>query len=286
LKVPEDSFPFMMGDFKCLVIRDTVSPMDLDMLFAGIRGEEMAELLDQYQIPRGKVMDVMCLLIRTGKKTVLIDTGWGSGKQTGWGNLISILQRKGIKPETIDTVILSHGHPDHIGGNTDDDGKPLFPKARYIMFKKEWDFWTSVPDLGQIEKWVQQEMHAYVSKNLIPLRERFTLIDDETEFLPGIKFIWAPGHSLYHCVINISSGNEQLLYCSDLLHHPLQIAQPEYGVFGDFNAEQARQTRNKIIFQVAKNHTLVFTCHFPFPGLGHISKNGDLLKWQPINITN
>jgi glyoxylase-like metal-dependent hydrolase (beta-lactamase superfamily II) len=286
LKIPEDSFPFMIGDLKCLVIRDTVSPMDLDLLFPGIRGEEMKGLLDQYQIPGGKVMDVMCLLIHMGERSVLIDTGWGSGKQTGWGNLISILQRNGVKPEGIDTVIISHGHPDHIGGNTDDKGEPLFPKARYIIFRKEWEFWTSVPDLKQIEKWVQQEMHAYVRKNLVSLQERFTLIDGETEFLPGIKFTWAPGHSPYHCVLNISSGNEQLLYSSDSFHHPLQIARPECGIFGDFNPEQAYHTRAKIISRAAKNHTLVFACHFPFPGLGYISKDGDLLKWQPINVTD
>jgi glyoxylase-like metal-dependent hydrolase (beta-lactamase superfamily II) len=285
MKETEYSFNFKIGDFKCLVLRDTVSPMDLDLLISAIRGKELEDLLNKYDVPRGKVMDIMCLLIRMGKKIVLIDTGWGRGKQDGWGNIIPLLQHNGIKPEEIDTVINSHGHPDHIGGNANDKGKPLFPNARYIMFKKEWEFWTSLPDLGQIEKWVQQEMHAYVRKNLIPLRERFTLIDGETEFLPGIQFTWAPGHSPYHCVLNISSGNERLIYGSDLLHHPLQIARPEYGVFGDFNTEQARQTRIQFISQIVKNQTQLFACHFPFPGLGYICKNSDSLKWQPINIT-
>lgn len=284
LKVPQDSFPFMVGDLKCLVIRDTVSPMDLNQLFPSIKEEKMERLLDQYRIPRGEVMDVMCILIHMGHQMVLIDTGWGTGKQPGWGKLISILRINGIKPEGINTVVISHGHPDHIGGNADAKGKPLFPNARYIMVNKEWEFWTSIPDLKQIEKWVQQEMHAYVRKNLIPLRERFTLVDENTEFLPGIKFIWAPGHSPYHCVLTISSGTMQLLYGSDLLHHPLQIACPECCVFGDFNPEQARRTRANILSQASKINILVFACHFPFPGLGHINKNGDLLTWQPINI--
>jgi glyoxylase-like metal-dependent hydrolase (beta-lactamase superfamily II) len=282
LKVIEDSFPFKLGDLECLVIRDTVSPMDLDMLFPGMGGKEMEELLNKYHVPRGKVMDVMCLLIRMDKRKVLIDTGWGSGKEAGWGNLISILKKNGIKPEEIDIIIHSHGHPDHVGGNTDDKGGLLFPRARYFMYKKEWDFWTSLPDLGKIEKWVQNEMHAYVRKNLIPFRERFTLVDVEKEFLPGIKFIWAPGHSPYHSVINISSGNEQLLYGSDLLHHPLQIPRLDCGVFGDYDAEQARQTRIKLISQAVKNHTMVFACHFPFPGLGYLGKDGEILTWQPV----
>ena len=284
MKMLKDIYPFRVGDLECMVIRDTVSPMDLDQIFPSIKGKEMKRLLEQYHIPRGEVMDVMCLLIRMDQKTVLIDTGWGTGKQKGWGNLISILRSNGIKPEGIDTVVISHGHPDHIGGNADDKGQPLFPKAQYIMFKKEWEFWKSLPDLKQIEKWVQQEMHAYVRKNLIPLRERLTLVDEKMEFLPGIEFIWTPGHSPYHCVLNISSGTEQLLYVSDLVHHPLQIARPECSVFGDFNPEQARRTRAKIISQLAKTNVPVFACHFPFPGLGHIKNSGDWLTWEPIKF--
>jgi glyoxylase-like metal-dependent hydrolase (beta-lactamase superfamily II) len=255
------------------------------MLFPSIKEKEMERLLKQDRIPRGEVMDVMCLLIRTAQKTVLIDTGWGIGKQKGWGNLMSILRTKGIKPEGIDTVIISHGHPDHIGGNADDKGKSLFPKAQYIMFKKEWEFWTAIPNLKQIEKWVQQEMHAYVRKNLIPLRDRFKLVDEEEEFLQGIKFIWAPGHSPYHCVLNITSGTEQLLYVSDLIHHPLQIARPECCVFGDFNHEQAQLTRAKIISQVTITNALIFASHFPFPGLGHIVQMGKGWQWQPIKTS-
>jgi glyoxylase-like metal-dependent hydrolase (beta-lactamase superfamily II) len=283
MEVLKNSFPFKLGNFECLVIRDTVSPMDLDQLFPNIKGKQMERLLNQYHIPPGETMDVMCLLLQTGQHMVLIDTGWGVSKQPDAGNLIPILQTNGIQPEGIDIVIISHGHPDHIGGNTDDNCKPLFPKARYIMLKKEWEFWTSIPDLKQIEKRVQQEMHAFVRKNLIPIREQFTLVDEKTEILPGIKFIWAPGHSPYHCILNISSGTEQLLHSSDLIHHPLQIARPDCSIFGDFNPEQASDMRTQIISQAAKTNILVFACHFPFPGLGHVKRKGGLLVWQPIN---
>jgi len=280
----KNCFPFKLGNFECLVIRDTISPMDLNLLFPHVPGKEMEQILTRANVPRGDIMDVMCLFLRTGRHNILIDTGWGVGKQSDSGNLIRILRSNGIQPGEIDTVIISHGHPDHIGGNTDDAFKPLFPNARYIILEKEWEFWTSDPDLKRIEKWVQQEMNAYARKNLTPIRDHFTLVGEKSEVVPGIKFVKAPGHSPCHCMFRISSGAEQLLYSSDLTHHPLQIARPDCGVFGDYDPEQARRTRTETISRAAKTNILVFACHFPFPGLGHIKKKDGLHSWQPIDV--
>jgi glyoxylase-like metal-dependent hydrolase (beta-lactamase superfamily II) len=282
LQAVKDSFSFVLGSLECQVIRDTVGrPLRLDRLFPSLKEKDMDQLVTQYHVSWEEVMNVMCLLIRMPQHTVLIDTGWGASQQPDRGNLISILRTNGIEPEAISTVIISHGHPDHIGGNTDETGNPLFPNARYIMFKKEWDFWTCMPDLKQIEKRIQQEMHASVRKNLILLQNRFVLVDEQVEFLPGIKFVRAPGHSKHHCILSISSGAERLLYSSDLVHHPVQIIFPELGLFTDFNPEQAFCTRTKFLSQAAKTNVPIFACHFPFPGLGRIKKDGNSLTWQP-----
>ena len=277
-----DSFSFILGHLECQVIRDTTGrPMELDRLFPGLKEKDTDQLLNRYHISSDEVMNVMCLLIHMPQQTVLIDTGWGVSQQPDRGKLIHILRRNGIEPEAIGTVIISHGHPDHIGGNTDETGNPLFPNAQYIMFKKEWEFWTSMPDLKQIEKRIQQEMYAFVRKNLISLQKRFIFVDEQVELLSGIKFIRAPGHSKHHCVLNISSGGEQLLYSSDLFHHPVQVLLPELGLFTDFNPEQARRTRTKFMSQAEKSKSTIFACHFPFPGLGSITKDRGLLTWQP-----
>jgi glyoxylase-like metal-dependent hydrolase (beta-lactamase superfamily II) len=277
-----DSFFFVLGHLECQVIRDTAGhSLELDRLFPSLKNKDMDQLLKRYRISSEEVMNVMCLLIHMPQQTLLIDTGWGVSQQPDQGKLIHVLRKNGIEPEAIGTVIISHGHPDHIGGNTDETGNPLFPKARYIMFKKEWKFWTSMPDLKQIDERIQQEMYASIRRNLIPLRERFVLVDEQVEFLPGIKFIRAPGHSKHHCILNISSNGEQLLYSSDLFHHPVQVIFPELGLFTDFNSEQARRTRTKIMSQAEKSNITLFACHFPFPGLGRIVKDGRLLTWQP-----
>jgi glyoxylase-like metal-dependent hydrolase (beta-lactamase superfamily II) len=276
------SFSFRLGDLECQVIRDTVGrKLSLDRLFPAIKEKGLDQVLNRLNIEWGEAMNVMCLLLRLPQQLVLIDTGWGGSQQPDRGQLIPVLRGKGIKPEDISTVIISHGHPDHIGGNTDEKGNPLFPQARYIIFKKEWDYWTSFPDLPTLDKKIQQEMHFSVRKNLIPLKERFTLVDENTEFLPGIKFIQAPGHSRYHCILDITSGSRRLIYSSDLFHHPVQVMFPELGLFTDFDPAQSCRARTEFISQAVKTSELAFAGHFPFPGLGCIQKNGDYLTWQP-----
>jgi glyoxylase-like metal-dependent hydrolase (beta-lactamase superfamily II) len=276
------SFRFSIGDFECLVLRDTISPMELDLLFPHIPVTQREQVLSEYDIPPGETMDVMCLFVRTGDHAILIDTGWGVWPQPNVGKLIQNLQLEGIPCGEIDTVILSHGHPDHIGGIIDAENRLAFPNARYIMCQKGWEFWTSGPDLSRFEESIRETMLTSVQKNLIPIKDRLNLIDGDTEIIPGIELISAPGHSPDHTVLVISSGTEQLLYTCDLFQHPLQLARPDWCTAFDLMPEQAINTRTKIIGQALANNMLVFACHFPFPGLGHIVPKGNVWLWQPI----
>jgi glyoxylase-like metal-dependent hydrolase (beta-lactamase superfamily II) len=227
-------------------------------------------------------MNMMCLLIKTGNNNVLIDTGWGIGGEVVTGTLISVLQVNGIQPEEIDTIIISHVHPDHIGGNTDIKGNAVFPNARYFIYREEWNFWSSIPSTKQLKDKMVRETHTCVQKNLMQIKNRFTLVGVETEIVPGIKFVSAPGHSLHHCNIEISSGGEKLIYLSDSIHHPIEVPYPDLYVFGDTNPKQAIETKKQIISQVADTNTILFACHFPFPGLGRIIQKGDARVWVSL----
>ena len=257
----DGSFRFRIGELDCMVISDgflTVGP--------------------------GR-MDISCLFIRTGQHQILIDTGCGVSNQTKAGKLLQNMQAEGVSAAAIDTIIHTHAHSDHIGGNTDESGKAAFPNARHIIHQTEWDYWMDRLSKPQTEE-KGPPMVAAARKNLLPLRDRFDFVAGEGDILPGIKFNLAPGHTPGNTVITLSSGGKQLLCIGDLIHDPLEFTQPDkYGMI-DFSHEQAIHWRNEVLSQAAASRSLVWACHFPFPGLGHIGRQGDLFDWQPIKSAN
>lgn len=249
--------------------------------FPKVKQEEFNQTFGQYGFSRHGVMEVMCLLVKAEKHLILMDTGWGVRSQVGTGKLVQILESEGIRRQEINIVINSHGHPDHIGGNTDTEGKPTFPNARYIMCRKEWEFWTSGPLLSQIDDSFKNTMLDAVQKNLIPIRDQFELIDDETEIIPGFKTLKAPGHTPYQIVLAISTGRERLFCIFDVAHHPIQFLRHSWTTPLDLQPEQAVNTRKQFLSQKITPEATVFACHFPFPGLGRVVTGGDGWLWQP-----
>jgi glyoxylase-like metal-dependent hydrolase (beta-lactamase superfamily II) len=225
------------------------------------------------------------LFIRTGKRNILIDTGCGISTQINAGKLLQNLAAEGIKSTDIDTIIHTHGHTDHIGGNTDKDGKPAFTNARHIIHKTEWDYWIKRISQPQEEETKGPPMVAVARKNLLPLQDRFDLIDGEGEILPGIKYNLAPGHTPGNIVLTVADGKKQLLCIGDLIHDPQEFARPDMYKMIDSSPDQALRSRIDVLSQAAKTAILVFACHFSFPGVGYIVQTGDTLGWKPIKYT-
>jgi glyoxylase-like metal-dependent hydrolase (beta-lactamase superfamily II) len=233
----------------------------------------------------GSFLDSMCLFVKMPHNEVLIDTGWGTGSSPYSGKVLENLETSGISASRIDTVIFTHAHPDHIGGNTDTDGKPSLPNARFIMNKREWEYWLSKPNFSPHREERKLVAFASIKKNLEAIQDRFELIEinEEKEFIPGITLIDAPGHSPGLMALKFSSEAQQLLCISDVFHQPSELSRLDWSIISGELTGQAIQTRLKILSMAAPG-VMVFACHFPFPGLGHIIKKENGWLWQPITL--
>lgn len=281
----DETFPFEVGDFKCLAISDGTLAHPDRVFFVNAPRARLEKVLREHNIQSGEITAPwICLLINTGQHRVLVDTGGGAGSVPTAGKLLRNLKAGGIDPVDIDTVILTHGHPDHIGGNTDAEGKPAFPHARYVMWKDEWEFWTSEPKLEQLqaEEDMKQFMLLFARKNLPPIKAQLDLVEGETEILPGIEAIAAPGHTPGHMALAISSRNERLLYLSDAVLHPIHLEQPDWHPVFDLSPKQAIATKRQLLDRAVAKKVLTVASHFPFPGLGHILTKGKGWQWQPM----
>ena len=283
---------FKVGTFECMAVSDGTHsyapptfPPPTTLLFANAPKEQLGQALRGHNLQPAQwaewISPYICLVVNAGEHRVLVDTGAG-GLAPSTGRLLQNLGAAGLASEDIDTVILTHGHPDHIGGNTDAKGKLAFRNARYVMSKDEWDFWTSGEAEARLDEHVKQVLLGFAQKNLPPIRDHLDLVDQEREIVPGIRAVGAPGHTPGHMALAISSGGEQLLCISDVVLHPVHLEQPEWYAAVDFTPEQVTSTRRRLLNQAAAEKALVLAFHFPFPGLGHVVQKRGGWQWQPI----
>jgi len=265
--VTSTSFRLNIGRFKCTVISDgfITVPGPPPPGFSGPMEDR----------PREK-MDVSCLLIDTGKHKVLVDTGCGGVFQSSSGKLMENLTKEKIEPDSIDLIVYTHAHPDHVGGTFDPAGKIAFSRARQILTRTEWDSFSG-PEDGP-----NSRMFTLARKTLLPIRDQFDLVADSHEVTPGIKFLPARGHTLGGVIIEVSSGKDKLLCIGDLIHSHLEFTQPGFYSFLDSAPEDALKLRTEGLSKMAETGTLIFACHMPFPGIGHFVKKGGVLGWQPV----
>jgi glyoxylase-like metal-dependent hydrolase (beta-lactamase superfamily II) len=289
--VSKETHRFKVGTFECIVVRDGsfAYPHPAQMLFVNASRERLEQVLGEHGLdPRQweeYVSPYPSLMVNTGRHRVLVDTGAGEMAPTT-GRLIPNLLAEGIAPEEIDTIILTHGHPDHIGGNTDAEGRVAFPSARYVMWKKEWEFWTSEPDLSamEVDEQIKQLLLTFAHKKLPPIRNQLQLIETEMEIVPGIKVLAAPGHTPGHIAVAVSSEGQQLLCTSDAAIHLIHLEQPQwYSVF-DLAPEQALASKRRLLERAVAERALVHTFHFPFPGLGHVTRKRDGWHWRALQM--
>ena len=233
----------------------------------------VAALLEENLLPADRFVNSFTpVLINTGKELVLFDTGMGAGaREAGLGRLVGALEASGYKTDDVSLVVLSHFHPDHIGGLME-DGKPAFANARYAAGQKEFDFWTDPARLDNPAKTVAE----MVAKNVKPLAEKMTFLDDDSEVVSGIHSVAAYGHTPGHLAFRVETGGESLMLISDTANHfVITLQRPEWHVSFDIDKEAAVQTRKRLFDMIATDRLPFIGYHMPFPALAYLKREGE-----------
>jgi glyoxylase-like metal-dependent hydrolase (beta-lactamase superfamily II) len=274
---------FSVGSIQCIAIHDGTFAYPPGWLFSNVPPEQVEASLREHNLPTAHVeTPYTCLLVKTGTRKVLIDTG-ADGLAPTTGNLLQNLQSEGIAAKDITDVVLTHGHPDHIGGVLDASGQPAFPNAQYMISKTEWDFWNDPNVLrdSAMDNHMKQMLVGCAQKNLAPLKARIGLIGGEKEIAPGIQVMPASGHTPGHMAVLIASDQAQLLHISDAVLHPLVMENPSWRNVFDLDPEDAASTRKRLLDRAAADKAEVLAYHFPGFGIGRVVSKGHAWKWEP-----
>lgn len=273
--VPLEVVRFRLGDLSCVVLCDaheTLREEDIASMF----GKDAGRMLAAFRaLPAPLGFSRNILLVETGAKRVLIDTGNGPDPADP-GHLLDHLRAADIPPGSIDTVVITHYHGDHIGGLLDRAGRPAFANARLVVPRQEHDHWMREDVLAGMDP----ETAGGLRQTFAAYAARLALLDGAAEIEPGIRYVPAPGHSPGHQAVSIESQGARLLHLVDTIHMPIQLSALDVSAF-DLQPDMAIDTRRALLARTESENPLVLAFHFPFPGLGHVRRTGGLLAWEP-----
>lgn len=269
-----------VGNVSVMALLDISTPARPEKLFQGVTTAQAAPY-DHYRNERGHyTMNIGSFAVRSAGKLILVDTGIGAKNRAAYRNgcLPDSMRAAGIAPEDVDIVLITHLHIDHVGWNTiERDGEfvPLFPKARYVIQRREWEYWTQ-PEIAA--------QNDCIGDCVLPLAStgQVDLVEDVTTVTPEITTVPTPGHTPAHVAIAIVSNGARALITGDVAHHPVQLSEPEWETAMDLNPALAIASRKALIARAEAERALVIGGHFPAPGFGRLVNLGERRVWRAV----
>ena len=275
-------YRYKIGDFEVTALNEgSVRNANVKNMAVNKELPDIEKALGAAFLPTDHVINQFnILVVNTGKNLVLIDSGFGDNGPPTVGSLTSNMTAAGIDPKTIDTVIISHFHGDHISGIRAKAGAANFPNAEVMVPAAEWKYWT---DAGEETKAPQAFKSSFpnVKRVFDPIAKDLKQFEYGKELVPGISSVDARGHSPGHTAFVVASGNGKLLVTSDTVNHQILVRNPEWSLWADMDAAMAITARKKLLDMAATDRMQIAAYHLPFPSTGFISKQGSGYEFHP-----
>ncbi len=269
-----------LGSREIIVLSDGHLEFPADFLARNAPEAEVRAFLAARNLGPDRIQfHINVALIETGDDYLLIDAGSGGTWEPTAGKLADSLETAGIPPERIGTVVITHAHPDHLWGLVDElDDSLRFPRARYLVPAREFDFWTgseAASLTGPIEG-----IAAGARRVFKRIESRATRFKPGAEIAPGIAAIDTAGHTPGHISVLVTAGTDKLLVTADAIQNAhVSFAHPDWHPRADMDGDRAAQSRRRLLDMAATDKLRVLSYHIPFPGLGRVEAKGSAFAW-------
>ncbi len=287
-KQTQSFYRYKVGDYEITAVTDGIRRFPLnDAIIANAKKDDFVAALEAAYLPNDQMTIFFNpIVVNTGSKLIVIDTGYGPGgfvqSKGSIGQYMTNFAAAGFDPKAVDTVIISHFHIDHIGGLLDADDKPAFPNAEVMVPAAEWAWAMDDANMAKGRPLDKQFLFE-------PARKVFGVIKNPTryesgkEIAPGITSMGTPGHTPGHTSFTIASGSAQLFHQVDVTNNQhLFVRNPEWHFLFDIDPALAVQTRRKVYDRVVADKALISGYHWSFPSVGHIEKDGNGYRMVPV----
>ncbi|NYE63166.1 glyoxylase-like metal-dependent hydrolase (beta-lactamase superfamily II) [Duganella sp. 1224] len=275
----------MVGDFEVTPLSDGTADLPMVDLLQNDKAATQAALAKAH-LGTPTTTSTNAFLVNTGKRLVLVDTGSGALFGPTLGKLVSNLKASGYQPEQVDDILITHFHPDHVGGLAA-NGQIVFPNAVVHADQRDADYWLDAANKAKAPKdfagffdGAEVSLRAYIKAG------KFQPFDHNGEVVPGISSYSSYGHTAGHTSYVVESKGKKLVILGDLIHvGAVQFDKPSVTIAFDSDGKQAYAARTAVFGKIAKEDDLVAAAHLQFPGIGYIRANGKSWTWTPANYT-
>jgi glyoxylase-like metal-dependent hydrolase (beta-lactamase superfamily II) len=276
-------YRYKVGDIEVTAINDGFAQRPLEGFVRNAELSQVQQAMQEAFLP-GNALPITfnTLVLNNGGRLTLIDTGNGDMGAPTSGRWMANFRAAGFDPGQVNTVVISHFHGDHINGLRLKDGTAVFPNAEVMVPSAEWTFWMDEARMNQAPEAMKGAFQG-VRRVFGPIANNVKRYEMDKEVVPGLTAVAAPGHTPGHTAYMLSSGSGKLMIMSDTTNHPaLFVRNPDWSAVFDMDADQARATRRRLLDMAASERAQVAFYHAPFPGTGHIAKDGNGFRFVPV----